>query len=344
MNTLSKRWYKLTNWEFWSFNVFYFPIKVYYAFLALRNRSFFFFTAANPSIDFGGMMGEQKSAIYALIPEKYLPKMKLLKAYDETSGLLFANELRYPVIVKPNIGERGNWVEKIDTKDQLRAYIRACPADFFIQEFVDLPVELGVFFVKMPGEKGRVTSLVMKQFLTVTGDGNSTVSELLAQNPRALLQLDFSHPRFEKIMKSVPKSGDTVKVEPIGNHCRATIFLNLNHEIDEQLNAAFNTICDQIEGFYYGRFDLRCASIVELRQLRDFKILELNGAGAEPAHIYHPGSSLLRAYRDVIWHFNQLSKISRANHRRGVAYWGFRSGIKKMKEVAQYNAFLMKKE
>lgn len=283
------------------------------------------------------MMGERKSSIYALIPPEYLPMMKLIKAYDETAAMLYANEIRYPVIVKPDIGERGNLVEKIANKEALRKYVRACPVDFLIQEFVDYPVELGVFYVKVPGEVGRVTSVVKKGFLSVTGNGKETVEQLLSHNPRAQLLLDFSHERFREVLARTPKDGEEVRVEQIGNHCRGTTFLNLNHEIDDRLNEAFNLLCGRIGGFHYGRFDLRCKSLEDLKSLKNFKILELNGAGAEPGHIYHPGASIWRAYRDVIWHFNILAKISRTNKKAGTRYWSFSEGIKKMKEVSAYN-------
>lgn len=284
------------------------------------------------------MMGESKSAIYKLIPTEYLPKMKLIQAYDETSALLFANELRYPVIVKPDIGERGNLVEKIVNKDVMRAYVRRCPVNFIVQELVDYPVELGVFYVRMPGSKeGQVTSIVKKDFLSVTGNGRDTVAKLLEVNPRALLQIDFSHDRFKEIMRLIPKDGEVVRVEPIGNHCRGTTFLSYNHEINDGLNEAFNKICSRIDGFHYGRFDLRCSSLEDLRNLKNFKILELNGAGAEPAHIYHPGASLFDAYKTVIWHFNVLSKISRASKKTGAMYWSFSEGMKKLREVSEYN-------
>ncbi len=283
------------------------------------------------------MMGERKSSIYALIPQEYLPKMKLIKAYDETAAMLYANEIRYPVIVKPDIGERGNLVEKIANKEALRAYVRACPVDFLIQEFVDYPVELGVFYVKMPNEAGRVSSVVKKGFLTVTGNGEDTVSHLLRYNPRAQLLLDFSHDRFREVLARIPKDGEEVRVEQIGNHCRGTTFLNFNHEIDARLHDAFNELCGRISGFHYGRFDLRCKSLDDLKALKNFKILELNGAGAEPGHIYHPGASIWQAYRDVIWHFSMLAKISRANKREGAPYWSFSEGMRKMKEVSVYN-------
>ncbi|MEQ9006519.1 MAG: hypothetical protein RLP12_01450, partial [Ekhidna sp.] len=68
-------------------------------------------------------------------------------------------------------------------------------------------------------------------------------------------------------------------IEPIGNHCRGTKFLNDNHEINTELNQAFNQLAGQIPDLHFGRFDLKCKSYDDLKELKNFKILELNGAG-----------------------------------------------------------------
>jgi hypothetical protein len=51
---------RLTQWEYWPFEVIYLPIFVYWLWLSVKARSLFFFSAANPSIENGGMLGESK--------------------------------------------------------------------------------------------------------------------------------------------------------------------------------------------------------------------------------------------------------------------------------------------
>ncbi|MFT4834783.1 MAG: hypothetical protein ACI83W_000195 [Marinoscillum sp.] len=330
--------HRIRNWEFWPFSVFYLPVFFYFGWLALRCRSFFFFTASNPTIDFGGMLGESKSEIFELIPKEYLPKYSLIQSTEFKQAKIFATQIGYPIIAKPDIGERGNLVEVIHSESDLKKYHEACPVSYLIQDFVDLPIELGLFYIKMPGEaKGKITSIVEKQFLSVVGDGIHTVEELLESSPRAQVQLDFNHQRFSQLMPMIPKNGEKVKVEGIGNHCRGTIFLDAGNNITNKLEGAFDKVSSKIDSFYFGRFDLRCASYEALEELRDFKILELNGAGAEPGHIYHPGASLLAGYRSVFYHLSKLAEISRLNHRYGVPYWSFTKGISKIKAIKEYN-------
>jgi len=54
---------KITHWEYWPFELVYFPVVLYYFWLSIRARSFFFFSASNPSIETGGMLGESKFGI-----------------------------------------------------------------------------------------------------------------------------------------------------------------------------------------------------------------------------------------------------------------------------------------
>ena len=341
MNKLS--WFsrfliRLRHWEFWPFNVLYFPVGFYYTWLAIKKGSLFFFTSSNPSIEYGGMLGEKKSDVYDLIPNKYLPEMSFFEPSQLEEASKYAKQLSYPVIVKPNIGERGNLVEKLNNQSDLEAYVTQCTVPFIIQELITYPVELGVFYVRMPNEKkGRVTSVVMKEFLSVKGDGLHTVNELLHENQRALLQIDFTHPRLAGKLEKVPANGEIVRIESIGNHCRGTTFLDMNHTIDDQLNEAIDQLASEIKGFYFGRFDLKCQSMDTLRRLTDFKILELNGAGAEPGHIYQPGFSLWTAYKDILWHLNALAEISYQNKKRGYPYWPFSRGLKKIREIRRYN-------
>ena len=339
ISPLRKWWIKLTNFEFWPFDIFYFPVKVYYAFLALRSRSFFFFTASNPTIEFGGLLGEKKSEVFDLIPEQYIPKTRLFQPESkvtEINEFMRKENISFPIILKPDVGERGWMVRKIKHEKDIDEYLERTQVPFLLQEYVDFPVELGVFFIKVPGEEGRVTSIVKKGFLSVIGNGKDTVKDLLLANPRAAIQLDFESEMFEGLMERIPEVGEEVEVEAIGNHCRGTTFLNGNSAIDDDLHQTFNQIADEIEGFYFGRFDLRCRSIADLKQGKNFKILELNGAGSEPGHIYQPGFPLWRAYKDVCWHLKMLRKVSARNRSLGHEYWSFSKGWAKMKSIQVY--------
>ncbi|MBC8154957.1 MAG: hypothetical protein H7Z72_18835 [Bacteroidetes bacterium] len=318
---------RLRSWEYWPFSVVYVPVFVYWLWLSLKARSFFFFSAGNPSIESGGLLGESKIDILDKISDEFKPKTLFVVAstpVDTVFERVAAAGLTFPIIAKPNAGERGWRVEKIDHWESLVHYSQSSPVDFLIQEYVDYPLEFGVFYYRMPGEtQGTISSIVQKEFLSVTGNGRDCIDTLIRQNDRARLQLDALTDRYGDELERIPAPGETVVLMPIGNHSRGTKFLNANHRITPGLTRLFDRISGSIDGFYFGRYDLRCRSVADLYAGTHLRILELNGAGAEPAHIYQPGFSLWAAWGVLLHHWRVLYDISRENHRRGVSYMTF---------------------
>ena len=341
MKKLPLWWHKLTHYEYWPFDLFYFPIYFYFIWLAIKHRSFFFFTAANPGIEFGGMLGERKSQIYDKIPSKWIPKTLLFQPGTSSRDLinrLGEENLFFPIICKPNIGERGWMVEKIDNLAAIHRYLEKIKVEFLVQEYIDEPIELGLFYVRYPGQKsGKITSITKKGFLSVTGDGSHTIDHLLKMNKRALLTFNFKHPEYQDIKESIPTKGEEVLIENIGNHCRGTTFLDITGQKNQQLEATINRVMSSIDGVFFARLDLRCRSLTDLANDQNWKILELNGAGAEPGHVYQPGFGILNAYRVIMNHLHMLSEIAAENRKLGHKYWSLSRGLRKLKEIRNFN-------
>ena len=303
--------------------VVYAPIFIYYLWLAIKARSFYFISASNPGIPIGGLLGVSKKLILDKIPQHLVPRTLFRESGGDAND--FANSIGdagigYPLIAKPDVGERGFGVEKINDEKELDNYLRQYSQDILVQEFVELPIELGVFYYRMPGdESGTISSIVQKDMMSVSGDGISTVRELMSQSSRAKLQLETFEIDYPDTLDAIPSKGENRILMQIGNHCRGTAFLNGNHLINNKLVNVFDSISRRIEGFYYGRFDIKCASIDDLYEGK-FVILELNGAASEPAHIYHPGFSILEAYKVLFHHWSIVYKISMANKKQGHKY------------------------
>ncbi|MCY7350625.1 MAG: hypothetical protein LH606_08145 [Cytophagaceae bacterium] len=313
---------KLFNYEYWTWWVFYLPMLPYWVFLSVKTRSFAFFTAANPCMDWGGFFGESKSDILRQIPAEFLPKHLFFKKTETSETVVQAMReagFDFPVVVKPDVGERGNKVEKVANSDELTRQMATIADDFIIQEFVEEPLEFGILYSRLPGEAGgRVTSVTRKEFLAVTGDGTSTIGTLMDKSTRARFQLDAMHQRLGAAIQDVLPIGKTRLLEPIGNHCRGTKFINDNALINARLNEVFDQIARPIEGFHFGRFDLKVRSVEDLYAGRTIRVMELNGASSEPGHIYDPGFTLARAYRDLARHWAILAEICQRQKRLGV--------------------------
>jgi hypothetical protein len=326
INLFLIRW---TTWEFlpmWLSNI---PVAVMYLWFALRARHPLFFSAANPSIPLGGALGVSKFDMLMRLPTEILPKTILLKDGCFMSDALEKVRqvgLDFPLIAKPDIGERGKGVAKIEGIRALFEYIATHKGDIIIQEFLSEPEELTVLFYRNPNENRHfnITSVSQKVFLSVQGDGHRTVRDLLRGSARGAFQI----PRFERekptLLEKIPFNGEKIMLEPIGNHNRGTQFLDACHIIDEQLTETFERLT-RIKGVYYGRFDLKCQSIEALKK-GHFKAVELNGVFGEPVHIYQPNFGMFNAYK-VFWkHWQIIFKLSRVNIKAGFQLPAYKIG------------------
>ena len=324
-------WIRLLHWEYWSFHTIYLPIYPIFIFFCLRARSFFFFAASNPKIKNGGFLGESKKEIFELVPPDLLPRTIFFRAGSDPSAIpaeLLRAGFHYPVIGKPDIGGRGRGVKKLDDAAAVLAYASAFLLDFHIQEFIPYEMEAGIFYYRFPHEKnGNISGIVHKEFLNVKGDGKKTVRDLLKENPRAILQLpDLEKGEAEKLALVIP-AGEIFTVSPYGNHARGALFLDDSASVNAALLKRMDEICSRIPAFYFGRLDIRYESRQLLEEGKSFSVLEVNGAGSEPTHIYDPRHSLFFAWKEIIRHWWLLYKISRANHRLGYHYLSVREGL-----------------
>ncbi len=328
--TRSDFFIKLTNWEYWPFGIVQFPLFFYYFWLSIRARSLLFFTATNPGIAMGGMFGESKFAVLEKIDPRYKPTTLLVEHPAEADAVLLqihSAGLKLPLIAKPDLGERGFMVERITSPEELDDYIHRIGVDFMVQELVALPLEYGVFYRKYPGaERGEVTSVVGKEMLAVCGDGMSTLRQLILAKDRAKIHWKTLSRTHASLLDHVLARGENMELVSIGNHCRGAKFINANALINEHMSQTFDLISNPIDGFYFGRFDLRCASEEDL-YTGNVRILELNGCGAEPAHIYDPDYKLIDALGVLFRHWRDIFEIAVENRRRGEKVLTLREGL-----------------
>jgi hypothetical protein len=287
------------------------------------------------------MMGESKYEVLQLVPESLKPKTILIKlpaTVTHVTEVMDKTGLTFPFILKPDLGERGWMVRRIKNEQDIERYLKEIKIDFIMQELVDLPLEFGVYYIRYPShQQGFVNSITGKEFLSVTGNGTKTLQELILEKDRAKIQWATLRITFADRLAEIIPADQKIELVSIGNHCLGTTFLDFNHLINDKLITSFDAISKQINGFYFGRFDLRCASLKDLEN-GNVKIMELNGCGAEPAHVYHPGSSLIKAIRVLITHWSNLYRVSKENHERGVPYLSLQEGKQIYKRVKKYMA------
>jgi len=320
------RWMRLTRWEFWPPWVFYGPLLLYYFRLALKHRSLSIFTAVNPAVPAGGFIGESKSQILdGLANPEFVARTLNLRAEDESAervrrALAFMREerLSYPVVLKPDAGQRGSGVAVVRSDDELEAYLGAIRVDAVVQEHCE-GLEFGVFYYRYPDEqRGKIFAITKKAFPVVVGDGESTLERLILFDRRAVAMAKVHLEKQVHHLWDVPAAGEEVQLVEIGNHCRGAVFLDGTALVTPAMEETFDRVTKGFEGFYFGRYDVLVPTARDLQAGRNFKIIELNGGTSEATSIYDPKNSLFEAYRVLFEQWRILFEIARRNVERGV--------------------------
>lgn len=320
---------RIAKWEFWPIRVFYLPVVIYVLFLGIRHRHLTAFTAANPALPAGGFKGESKNDIYHGLLHSEAARPHMLDHTILRRQLPIADRLRcawkfiddsglqFPIVIKPDAGERGLGVTIVRSHDELERELIDAETDIILQEFAS-GIEASIFYCRRPSETGgRVFSITEKRFPALTGDGRSTLEELILGDPRAVCQAKKYFEQNAERLGYVPAAGEQVDIIDIGTHSRGAVFVDGGWLRTDALEAKIDEICRGFEGFYFGRFDIRAASFDDLRRGENFRIIELNGVTSESTNIYDPRYSLADAYRILFRQWRLAFEIGLENIRLG---------------------------
>jgi hypothetical protein len=332
--------YRLSHWETWHYLAKYIPIMPVWLFYCIRARSFWFFTPSNPSLTFGGFEGESKKEMFDQLPPNSYPRSIYIShtaLFEEVENLVAQGGFNYPIAVKPDVGMMGLMFRKIDSLEKLKLYHQRMPADYIIQDLITYPLEISVFYYRLPNEmKGTITGFLKKEFLEVRGNGVTTLGHLIANYDRVRFRIAEMQSKHESKLNEIVGDGVQYCLSNALNLSRGGKLISLADKKDEKLLRVFDELSHYTKHFYYGRYDLKCASIEELKEGKQFSILEYNGCGAEPHHIYGNGNTLLKAYQILLQHWKVLYKISSYNNSQGVNYWSFYKGWLFMKQAKKH--------
>lgn len=317
-------WRRLTRWEFWPMWAVYPPVVVWCVWLALRHRGSTVFTAANPRIGAGGgLVGESKSEILAGLAGAgdAVAAWTLVRAgvIEErlTVVTAFASKHGWPVVLKPDVGERGAGVVIARDETAARFAVEAEPKALIAQRYVP-GVEYGVFYVRMPGaDRGGIFAVTDKRMVHVTGDGRRTFEELILADDRAVCMGRFFLKKFAARLDEVPAAGEPVILTELGTHCRGAVFLDGAGLITPALEAVVERVSCAFDGFYFGRYDVRTES-AEAFKRGEFTVIELNGLTSEATSIYDPKHSVWFGWRMLCRQWALAFAIGAENRTRGV--------------------------
>lgn len=265
----------------WVFRLAYIALVPYLAFLMLRHRSMTVFTAANPGITCGGALGESKSTILRQLARhaNVVAEFGVLAPESDLrnrarSAMLCMQEagLAFPVVMKPDVGERGWGVALIESPHDLKAYLACVKQSVIVQRYIE-GVEAGIFYCRHPDRReGSIVSIAQ-----------------------------MHHRRTSRLF---------------GYASRFKRFTDAREWVTPQLAHAIDVIGRSFPAFYFGRFDVRAASVDALLR-GDFRIIELNGVLAEAIHTYDPSASLADTCLTLFRRSRTVFSIGARNRARG---------------------------
>jgi hypothetical protein len=284
------------------------------------------FTAANPAIPAGGFVGESKSAILEALQrggapvarfERIAADLAPAQRLERARHFMARCGLGYPVVVKPDAGQRGAGVEVVRSEAALERRLAEARGDAIVQEHVR-GEELGVFYYRHPGEeRGRIFSITEKRMPVVIGDGRRSLERLVLEDPRAVCMARAYLAAQAARLEEVPIQGETVQLVELGTHARGAIFLDGGRLASPELERAIDHASRGYEGFYFGRYDIRGPSLDHLRRGEAFKIIELNGVTSETTDIYDPRNRLRDVYRKLFRQWRLAFEIGARNREAG---------------------------
>lgn len=311
---------KYKRWEFRPGYIFDIPVYIYFLYLAIRARHLWFFSNVNPWMILSGFSWYGKHEDIDKFEAKLLPISSLITDghdSDYVENLMKENNIQYPCIAKPTLGRTGRDVEKIHTTKELKTYLNRVHEDILIQEFIDYPLEFGIFYYRIPGEEnGHITWIVEKKFMFIYGDGKSTFEKLVYNHPRAKYYYQQFKQEYKAKRWDILSDGEKIQLNYIGNHCRWSVFYDVSKIITPQLEETIDKISKKIDWFYFGRYDIKAKKVEDL-YIGEFKVIELNGMGSLPTHIYDPEHSIVNAYKTLFYHRKLVYRISKENKKRG---------------------------
>lgn len=317
----------------------YFPVVLQWLWLSVRHRSLTLPLIANPTIPLAGMVGGSKDLLMsqatgackdAILPW-VLHTVSDAPAATQSAALLASaarQQITLPFVCKPDMGCRGAGVKLIRTAEQLQQTLSAYPvgAALVCQRLASYEPEVGIFFVRHPQQlSGEIVSLTIKHTPYVTGDGHSTLRELVEQDPRAGQLLHLYAARNENDWERVLPEHSVHRLLFCASHCRGAVFEDARSLLTDELSKAINRIMADLPEFYYGRLDVKFKDIAALQAGQSLEIVEINGASSESIHIWDKDARLRDAIRTLLWQYKTLFQIGAYLREQGHTTPGIKS-------------------
>lgn len=339
----------MTHHEFWPTRLFLLPLFPWILLLSACYGGLRVCTCANPGIaNGGGVLGESKSEILAglqsagdsVLHARLIEPGPSPEARARAAAAMIESDTDlggYPIVLKPDAGERGYGVALIRSVSELEPYFRRITLPVIAQRYHPGPCEFGVLWVRRRDAvnnehltpAGEIFSVTRKAFPELTGDGAHTLEELILRHKRFRKQAGLFLRRHAQRLDWTPSEGERVVLGHAGNHAQGAIFSDGSDLVTPELAARIDEIARNFRGidggdFDFGRFDLRCPSEEDFRAGRNLAIIELNGVFSDSTNLYDPDRSVFWAYRVLFSQWKRVYELGSVRKREGARPIGAR--------------------
>jgi hypothetical protein len=303
------------------------PMVAQWLWLGLRYGCVTLPSSANPHITAGGLVGDTKSEYFkgmGALARSKVADFAMLRAHGAASlpaalAALQEANLDFPVVAKPDLGWCGFGVRRIDDVAALDDYLSRYPrdADLMLQRYLADPGEAGLFYMRHPDQPtGKLLGILLRHFPQVTGDGASTIAQLVETDVRLQRTTRSVEHECSYAPNRVPAAGEVVRLSLIASTRVGGLYEDGSENATAELTATVDAIARDMPQFHVGRFDVRYLTLEHLRR-GQFTILEVNGAGSEAVHAWDPKYSIADVYRIVFAKQRLMFALAAANRARG---------------------------
>jgi len=223
---------------------FYLPVIAFALLLGLRYRSLTLFTLANPGMPHAGIAMMSKSDILKGFQKReehvaaftvIAAELSLDERQTRLDHFMQSRSLSYPIVLKPDYGERGVGVGIISSPEEARDYLSGSSETVIAQEYV-AGEEFGIFYIRRPSDRrGKVWSITAKLPTFVVGDGGRSLEQLILDDERAVCMARFFLRKFSERLGEIVPAGERFLLAELGTHSRGALFLDAGDRWAEEL-------------------------------------------------------------------------------------------------------------
>ncbi|MBP3302847.1 MAG: alpha/beta fold hydrolase [Opitutales bacterium] len=312
-----------TRHEFWPHFILTIPLMLHYLWQSVIHRSFTLFTLANRGLGAdGGLPSGSKFEHYTkFLSDKTNPEVaavyvktalvpvneNLDARTEDVLALMRENEIAFPCVMKPEIGDGGVGVCIVRSREHLRNWLEVNPDSAMVQEFVG-GNEYEIIWSRRPGRTdGRIQTVVEKDFVIVKGDGERKLEDLIWAGDKSVSNGKlFSKINFREANR-VLEAGEPYALAPIGSRIKGANFVSRPELRAGTLADVIDRLADACGDVHYLVLDVRAESDADLADGKNIRITGVKGAGATAGTIFdgyvRMGMAYSRAFRQMNYCF-----------------------------------------